>query len=109
MPAKKKPAKKKAGKKATPKKTSPERVAVGGLRTLGDVEPSRKPKPKRPKTDRALAKKARARHKKRARCLRVLRAAQRCVPARGRSLDQNQRAGKGGRLQNSRAKQGGGG
>src|ERR1700756_4383074 len=40
---------------------------------------------------------ARARHKKRARCLRVLRAAQRCVPARGRSLDQNQRAGKGGR------------
>src|SRR4029077_6483224 len=38
---------------------------------------------------------ARPRHKKRARCLRVLRAAQRCVPARGRSLDQNQRAGKG--------------
>src|ERR1700745_3678819 len=40
---------------------------------------------------------ARPRHKKRARCLRVLRAAQRCVPARGRSLDQNQRAGKGSR------------
>src|SRR5262249_61640115 len=40
---------------------------------------------------------ARARHKKRARRLRVLRAAQRCVPARGRSLDQNRRGGKGGR------------
>src|SRR5215470_4321635 len=40
---------------------------------------------------------ARARHKKRARRLRVLRAAQRCVPARGRSLDQNRRGGKGDR------------
>jgi len=55
------PPKKKQGKKSVPKKTpSPERVAVGGLRTLGDVEPSGKSKAKRPKADRALAKKARA-------------------------------------------------
>jgi hypothetical protein len=54
------PAKKKPGKKAVQKKKAPERVTVGGLRTLGDVEPSTKPRPKRPKTDKALAKKARA-------------------------------------------------
>src|SRR5207302_9316455 len=39
---------------------SRERVPVGGLRTLGDVEPSREAKPKRPKAGAALAKKARA-------------------------------------------------
>src|SRR6516162_1888377 len=39
---------------------------------------------------------ARARHKKRARSLRVLRRRRGCVPARGRSLDQNRWAGKGG-------------
>src|SRR5205814_6319233 len=54
MPAKKKPA------KAAPKKKAAKRVSVGGLRTLGDVEPSAKAKPKRPKTDAALAGKARA-------------------------------------------------
>jgi len=37
-----------------------ERVTVQGLRTLGDVEPAREPKPKRPKADAALAEKARA-------------------------------------------------
>ncbi|TML75714.1 MAG: hypothetical protein E6G04_11980 [Actinobacteria bacterium] len=46
------PAKKKAPKR--------ERVAVQKLRTLGDVEPSGKAAPKRPKADKALAAKARA-------------------------------------------------
>jgi len=56
MPARKKPAKKAAPKK----KVSPERVAVGGLRTLGDVEPSEKAAKKHPKRDEAFAEKARA-------------------------------------------------
>ena len=47
MPAPKKPEK-------------PERVQVQGLRTLGDVEPSADPRPKRPKADADLAAKARA-------------------------------------------------
>jgi len=47
MPASKKPPKE-------------ERVKVQGLRTLGDVEPSRDPSPKRPKADAVLADKARA-------------------------------------------------
>src|SRR5262249_28473010 len=52
---------------------------------------------------------ARARHKKRARALCASFGRRRgCVPARGRSLDQNQRAGKGGRRQNNRPKQAGG-
>ena len=44
------PAKKKAPKR--------ERVTVQKLRTLGDVEPSGKAAPKRPKADKALAAKA---------------------------------------------------
>ena len=51
MPASKKPPKE-------------ERVKVQGLRTLGDVEPSRESAPKRAKADAALAKKARATLKK---------------------------------------------
>jgi len=43
--------------KPRPKK---ERVKVGGLRTLGDVEPSRKAAPKRRGGNAGLAKKARA-------------------------------------------------
>ena len=47
MPASKKPPKE-------------ERVKVQGLRTLGDVEPSRTPAPKRAKAGAAMAEKARA-------------------------------------------------
>jgi hypothetical protein len=59
MPARK-PASRsaKARAKSAPKKQ--ERVKVGGLRTLGDVEPSRKAAPKRRGGNAALAKKARA-------------------------------------------------
>ena len=45
---------------ASKKPPKAERVKVQGLRTLGDVEPSREPAPKRSKTDEALATKARA-------------------------------------------------
>jgi hypothetical protein len=48
----------KSRKKGAPKKT--ERVKVGGLRTLGDVEPSKKTTPKRRGGNAALAAKARA-------------------------------------------------
>jgi hypothetical protein len=55
------PARKRAPKKTAPKKkAAPKRVAVGGLRTLGDVEPSSKAAKKHPKRDEGLAKKARA-------------------------------------------------
>jgi len=45
---------------ASKKPPKGERVTVQGLRTLGDVEPTREPAPKRPKADKALAQKARA-------------------------------------------------
>jgi hypothetical protein len=45
---------------ASKKPPKGERVKVQGLRTLGDVEPSRGAAPKRPKADEALAEKARA-------------------------------------------------
>jgi hypothetical protein len=45
---------------ASQKPPKGDRVKVQGLRTLGDVEPSREPAPKRPKADKALAEKARA-------------------------------------------------
>jgi len=58
MPARKpKPRPKNAPKRA-PKKE--ERVKIGGLRTLGDVEPSRKAAPKRRGGNAAIAARARA-------------------------------------------------
>jgi hypothetical protein len=47
-----------------PKPPKEEKVKVQGLRTLGDVEPSRDPVPKRAKADAAMAEKARATLKK---------------------------------------------
>jgi hypothetical protein len=70
MPARKTAKRKTAARKAVPRKkpaptkkraaTKPERVAVSGLRTLGDVEPAPRTKPRRRGANAALAKKARA-------------------------------------------------
>jgi hypothetical protein len=62
MPARKPKARPKNAPKKAPKKTpkKAERVKVGGLRTLGDVEPSRKAAPKRRGGNATLAEKARA-------------------------------------------------
>ncbi|MGZ4119098.1 MAG: hypothetical protein ACXVQS_00400 [Actinomycetota bacterium] len=59
MPARKKPTPKPRPSKGS-QATKGKRVTVQGLRTLGDVEPSRKKAPTRRGTDAALADKARA-------------------------------------------------